>query len=101
MKTLIDALSVLLKSQTRYLPAVIIICLFSLPLTGLGSNLLAQETEPQETPLSPTPTVEIESPVPTVSLDSLYGYLDQEMDRLTDGTVVYDEYDTGAAGFYP
>ncbi|MBU0968121.1 MAG: hypothetical protein KKA54_17285, partial [Proteobacteria bacterium] len=47
------------------------------------------------------PTVEIESPVPTVSLDSLYGYLDQEMDRLTDGTVVYDEYDTGAAGFYP
>jgi hypothetical protein len=101
MKKLIAAVKVVLKSQTRHLAAVIILCLFSLPLTGMSGNLLAQETGQQETPLSPTPTVETENPVPTVSPDSLYGYLDREMDRLTDGTVVYDEYDSGAAGFYP
>lgn len=87
-------------SQCRHLPTVIILCLFSLPLTGMITNIFAQETEQQQN-LPPVPTVETLSTTPTVPLDALYGYLTREMDRLTDGTVVYDEYDTGAAGFYP
>lgn len=104
MKKLSAVLRLLLPSPTRLLQALIILCLFSLPLAGLGGRLLAQEAGQQETILSPAPTSEtVATPntVPPVQLDALYGYLAREMDRLTDGTVVYDEYDSGAAGFYP
>lgn len=100
MKTLANALRVLLLAQTRHLPVVILLCLFSLSLDGMISNLFAEETAQQQT--SP-PIVAAENAVTvnSTSTDALYGYLAREMDRLTDGTVVYDEYGSGAAGFYP
>jgi len=99
MKQLTDALRHL-PSQTRHLQALIILCLITLSLNGMGSNVSAEETVQQET-LSPTGAAENGVTVASVSTDALYGYLAHEMDRWTDGTVVYDEHDSGAAGFYP
>ena len=68
MKKIAAFSRVILRLQIRHLPAVVLLCLFSLPV---GGNLFAQETTPQETPSSTTLGVETMPQEPLLCREAL------------------------------
>jgi hypothetical protein len=84
--------------SNRHPLTVIVFCLIIMSLLGGNRDVMAGQ-------VSSTETVSItnvgQGSAVEVSADAASSYLAREMDRWTDGTIVYDEHDSGAAGFYP